>query len=88
MVTIRPLYFAFHSGRQFQNALVDTAFNLLAVDLQGIGDLAFRPADVLHFVQATGQIVLSSIWLASKLVDPLIHQQAKQVLEFGSGMGL
>ena len=71
-----------------QNAIVDMAFNLLPVDPQRIGDLALLPTDVLHFVQTTGQIVPSSIWLASEMVDPLIHQQVKQVLEFGPGTGL
>ena len=83
-----PLYFAFHSGRPFQNAIVDTAFNLLPIDPQGIGDLAFLLAHVFHFGQATEQIAPSSIGLASELVDPLIHQQVNQVLEFGPGTGL
>ncbi len=83
-----PLHLAFHSGRQCQNAMVDMAFNLLPVDPHGIGDLAFLPAEMLHFVQATGQIVPSSLCLASAMVDPLIHTQAKQVVEFGPGTGV
>ena len=79
---------AFHAGCQLQNAMVDTAFNLLPVDPQGIDDLVLLPADLLNFVQATGQIVPSSICLASAMVDPLMQKQVKQVVEFGPGTGV